>query len=111
MDMQELGIAIAKQGEQIKELGRRMDNLEKLTDNVSSLALSVERLTNSMDTMNSQLTSRSGEVGELKDKPAKRWDAIIGALIAAIVGGAVGVFLKEKIWRWICMKMSNSCYD
>ena len=94
MDIQEIGAALARQEEQIKGLARRMDNLEKLTESVNALALSVERLTNQQATTDSQLETLTDDVTELKEKPAKRWDMVITAIISALVGGGIAYLIK-----------------
>ena len=86
--------AIARMEEQIKNLDRRMENLEKLTETVNSLALSIERLTASMKTTEETVDTLTGQVSELKEKPAKRWDTVIGAMIAGIIGAIIGFFIK-----------------
>ena len=92
--MQEIGAALARQEEQIKGLARRMDNLEKLTESVNSLALSVERLTNQQATTETQITTLTGDVNELKEKPGKRWDLVVTALITAIISAGITLLIK-----------------
>ena len=94
MDTQDIGAALARQEEQIKGLDRRMDNLEKLTESVNALAISVERLTNQQATTDNQLETLTDDVTELKEKPAKRWDMVITAIISALVGGGIAYLIK-----------------
>lgn len=94
MDIQEIGQAMVRQEEQIKGLARRMDNLEKLTESVNSLALSVERLTNQQATTETQITTLTGDVNELKEKPGKRWDLVVTALITAIISAGITLLIK-----------------
>ena len=94
MDTQDIGAALARQEEQIKGLARRMDNLEKLTESVNSLALSVERLTNQQATTETQITTLTGDVNELKEKPGKRWDLVVTALITAIISAGITLLIK-----------------
>ena len=94
MDTQDIGAALARQEEQIKGLARRMDNLEKLTESVQSLALSVERLTNQQRAAETQIDELTDDVNELKDKPAKRWDYVITALISALIGAGIAALIK-----------------
>ena len=95
MDMQEIGAALARQEEQIKGLARRMDSLEKLTESVNKLAISVERLTSQQATTETQITALTGDVNELKDKPAKRWDMVIAAVISALIGAGITLLIKQ----------------
>ena len=94
MDMQEIGAALARQEEQIKGLARRMDNLEKLTESVNALAKSVERLTVQQAQTDTQITTLTGEVNEIKEKPGKRWDLVITAAITAIISAVITLLIK-----------------
>jgi len=94
METTDIGAALARQEEQIKGLARRMDNLEKLTESVNSLALSVERLTNQQATTETQITTLTGDVNELKEKPGKRWDLVVTALITAIISAGITLLIK-----------------
>lgn len=94
MDMNDIGAAIARQEEQIKGLCKRMDNLEKLTESVNSLALSVERLTTQQKTTDDKVDLLSGEVNEIKEKPAKHWETAIAAIISALVGAGIAILIK-----------------
>ena len=94
MDTQEIGAALARQEEQIKGLARRMDNLEKLTESVNKLAISVERLTAQQAATDTQIETLTGDVNEIKAKPAKRWDTVIAAIISALIGAGITVLIK-----------------
>ena len=94
MDMESIGAAIARQEEQIKGLCRRMDNLEKLTESVNKLAISVERLTSAQANTDRQISTLTQDMTELKDKPAKRWDMVIAAIISALVGAGIALLIK-----------------
>lgn len=94
MDTQEIGAALARQEEQIKGLARRMDNLEKLTESVNTLAKSVERLTVQQSQTDTQITTLTGEVNEIKEKPGKRWDLVITAVITALISAGITLLIK-----------------
>lgn len=94
MDTQEIGAALARQEEQIKGLARRMDNLEKLTESVNTLAKSVERLTVQQAQTDTQITTLTGEVNEIKEKPGKRWDLVITAVITALISAGITLLIK-----------------
>ena len=92
--MDDTSAAIARMEEQIKSLDRRMGNLEKLTESVQTLALSVQELATKQTSTEHDVENLTAEVAEIRDKPAKRWDAIVAALIAGIIGAGIGHFLK-----------------
>ena len=92
--MEEMVAQIARMEEQIKELSRRMEALEKLTESVHTLTLTVRDLVNQQAETEQDVENLSNDVKEIKEKPAKRWDAMIAAGIAAIVGAIIGHFIK-----------------
>ena len=94
METQEIVTALARQEEQIKGLARRMDNLEKLTESVNKLAISVERLTAQQAATDTQIETLTGDVNELKEKPSKRWDLVVTALITAIISAGITLLIK-----------------
>ena len=94
MEPNEIGAALARQEEQIKGLARRMDNLEKLTESVNKLAISVERLTAQQAAAETQIDELTDDVSELKDKPVKRWETAVAAVISALVGAGIALLIK-----------------
>lgn len=93
-DQESTSVAIARMEEQIRNLDRRMGNLEKLTETVSSLAASVKVLTESIKQTDENVATLKAEVVEIHDKPAKRWETIVAAIITAVVGLIIGRFIK-----------------
>lgn len=94
MDDQAVVAALARQEEQIRGLARRMDNLEKLTESVNALALSVERLTSQQGRTETEVETLTEQVNDIKEKPAKRWDMIVAAVISALVGAGIALVIK-----------------
>ena len=92
--MQDLGQAMARQEERLTALANRMDKLEKLTESVNKLAISIERLTNQQATTEGQITALTSDVSELKEKPAKRWDLVVTAVITAIISAGITLLIK-----------------
>lgn len=80
--------------EQIRALMERMGNLEKLTDSVNKLAISLERVTGKLTATEERVKLIADDVDEIKDKPGKRWDLVIAALISGLVGAGIAVLVK-----------------
>ena len=91
--MTDLGETVVRFSEQVSGIERRLDNLEKLTESVNKMALSLERLTTQQNTTEERIARMADDVDEMKSKPAKRWDAVVAALIAGVVGAFLGHFL------------------
>lgn len=49
-----------------------------------------------LDTITDKLDSLDGKIDTLLSKPGKRWEAVIAAVISAVVGGLI-VFVMTKI--------------
>lgn len=80
--------------EQIRALMERMGNLEKLTDSVNKMAISLERVTGKLTATEERVKLIADDVDEIKDKPGKRWDLVIAALISGLVGAGIAVLVK-----------------
>lgn len=81
----------ARMEEQIKTLFRQQAEIKELTETVQKLALALEKQGIALQSTEKKIGEVKADVDEIKTKPAKRWDAIIAALIA----GAVGFFLAK----------------
>ena len=42
-----------------------------------------------------QIGELANQVEELKAKPGKRWDSVVGGMISALIGAVVGYFIKQ----------------
>ena len=82
--------AMAAAEEQHRTIFRRLDKSEKLADSVSELALSVRDLVNAQKATGKQVESLCKDMAEIKDKPAKKWEAmgmeVLKILLAAVAG-------------------------
>lgn len=94
MEQVQIAEELARQSEQIKALSDRMGNLEKLTESVNKLAISLERLTAKQSATEKQVENIAEDVEDMKEKPAKRWDTVIAALISALIGAGIALLIK-----------------
>ena len=81
---------------EVREMNRRLESLEKLTQSVHDVATSVQLLAQRQSAMEGQVSTIAEDVGELKDKPAKRWEAVVACVISGL-GGAFITYLVSKI--------------
>jgi chromosome segregation ATPase len=94
MDEVKILEALARDSERLKSLDTRMTNLEKLTESVNRLAISLERLTAQQTATEQRVEAIAGDVEAIKEKPAKRWDTVIAAIISALVGAGIAFLIK-----------------
>lgn len=83
------------QREQIKTLFKQQSDIKELTENVHKLATSVELMSQTQNNIGDKLDSITGDVEEIKSKPAKRWDNVISVLITVIVTAIVTYALTK----------------
>lgn len=76
----------ARMEEQIKTLFKNQAEIKELTETVQKLAIALKKQGMALQSTEKKVDAVKGDVDEIKSKPAKRWDAIIAALIAGVVG-------------------------
>lgn len=92
MEEQETAVAIAEIKKEIGSLKHRMDSAEEVVNVVHQLAQEMVGLTKEVGFMNKTLVQLTAKVASLEEKPAKRWDALMSALLGA-AAGAIGAMI------------------
>ena len=94
-EIQQALVELATQKEQIKTLFTRVNEQKTLTDSVHKLAISLERLTSAQKSTADKVDDLTGDVEELKNKPAKRWDSATTVVITAIITAVITFILTQ----------------
>ncbi len=85
----------------INDIDRITEGIYKVASNVETLAEQLKSLTCRMETWLSRLEASQrtqGErIGALEKKPAMRWEAMVGQLIAIAVASIAGAFLGRLV--------------
>ena len=92
MQLQKIIETQVRMEEQIKTLFKQQAEIKELTETVQKLAIALEKQGMALQTTEKKVDVVKQDVDEIKSKPAKRWDAIIAALIAGIVGFVLAKF-------------------
>lgn len=92
MEEQEILVSIAELKKENVSLRRRMDNAEQVVNVVHQLAQEMVGLTKEVGFMNQTLVQLTAKVASLEEKPAKRWDTLVSALLG-VAAGAVGAMI------------------
>ena len=83
--------------DRIKLLEERMAKTEKCADRrrkeVEEITTNNAVQNNKLDTISSILEDIKIDIAELKEKPVKRWDTAVSAIVAAISSGLAGALL------------------
>lgn len=69
----------------------RLAALEKGLLELNKITVQIERLTANIETLTASIKDQSGRLDSLEEKPAKRWDSLITAVITGIVGIIIGL--------------------
>lgn len=96
MDTEKLAIQLQKTDDRSLRNEGRIKKLETENEVLHQLATSVAVMAEQLKTMNKSVSTLTGEVEELKEKPGKRWDNLVNNLIWG-VAGAVLAFLLANI--------------
>jgi len=78
--------------EQIKTLFKQQAEIKELTETVQKIAIALEKQGMALQSTEKKVDGVKNDVDEIKSKPAKRWDAIIAAIISGIVMFLLGHF-------------------
>lgn len=87
MDTVEMHERVATLENDKKSVHRRLDNLEKLVESVHTIATETKAMREDMNNYNERLK-------EIEQRPYKRYDTFITAVITAIAGGIIGYFIN-----------------
>ena len=96
MNIEQLALKLQETTDRSIRNEGRIKKLESENAVLHQLATSVAVMAEQLKTMNQSVSTLTNEVEELKEKPGKRWDSLIGVIIGA-VAGAVMTFIFGKI--------------
>lgn len=87
---EDINVVLERHGAELADHERRIHALEKGQDTISRLTLDVAKISVKLDTMSEKMDRLDSKVEALEQKPAKRWDGLITALVSAVVGIIIG---------------------
>ena len=81
--------------ERTKSNTHRIDDLERRQDNLDELVSTVKVLAVREENVESDVKEIKTDVKNLADKPAKRWESLVGTVLTTIVAAVVGFLLAK----------------
>ena len=81
----------------IKSAHHRIDEVEEKQGNLAELVSTVKVLADREARVEDDVTVIKTDVKELKEKPSKRYETIVTAILTALCGGLVGYLLNALI--------------
>ena len=75
----------------LKSEHKRLDHLEEVVENIREMTAEIRHIREDVNVV-------VNDVQEIKQKPAKRWDSVIAAVLGAL-GGGIGAALIAMFMR------------
>lgn len=94
MTTEEITIKVAEHDLELKHHEERLGTLEQNNKVLTDMATSLAVMARDQKTLTNKVDSVIAKVDVIEARPSKRWDAVVTALISAIVGLMVGFMLK-----------------
>lgn len=74
---------------------KRIDKLEEEQKELRNLTKAVSRMVVEQKNMREDLSEMKGDVKQIKEKPAKRWDAMAEKVLMLVIAGVVAWMLGQ----------------
>ena len=81
-----------------ERLDNHDDKLREICDEQKEqrrLLVVIERIATGLDTVKEKVEDISRRVCHIEEKPAKRWESLVGQIIGLLVAGAIGYLLSR----------------
>lgn len=91
----ELDERVTRHTEQIKSAFNQIAESKSMAESVHKLATTVEILVHEQKDTNKKVDKLTGEVEEIKEKPAKHWDSVTTVIITVIVTAIITFALTQ----------------
>lgn len=69
----------------------RLTALERGLVEINKITVQIERLTASIETITAEIKKQGVRLDAIEEKPAKRWETIVSALITGLIGIGIGL--------------------
>ena len=95
MNIEDIALKLQETADRTIRNEGRIQKLEEESTTIHSLATSVAVMAEQMKQMNKNVNTLTTEMEELKERPAKRWDALIDKMIWGIAGAILAYLLSQ----------------
>jgi chromosome segregation ATPase len=89
-EIKEIWERLTKGEASISSAHKRIDSLEKLADSVNNLALSTSQIALETKALREDYVKADERIESLEEKPVKRYETVITAILTTLCGGVVG---------------------
>lgn len=95
MSLEDQAVLLKEVEDRSKGNTRRIETLEKKVDDIGQVVGVLQAMQKDLEHLSKDVTETRNDVKELKEKPAKRWEDLVGKIIWGVVG-AVLTFILAK---------------
>lgn len=95
MSLEDQAVLLKEVEDRSKESTRRIESLENKVDNLADVVGVLQAMQKDLEHLSKDVTETRADVKEMKEKPAKRWDALVEKILWGVVG-AVLTFILAK---------------
>lgn len=78
----------------IKSAHHRIDNLEKMANSMHEMSISVNQTVAEIKALREDFKKVDERIEKLEEKPIKRYETVVTAILTAICGGVVGYLIS-----------------
>lgn len=97
MSEEALAVEVARIDAHSKDNARRISKVEERQDDLDKLVSSIGALANEQEHIKTDVSEIKNDVKTLTERPAKRWDALIAAIISTLVGLILGAIISGAL--------------
>lgn len=95
LSLEEQAVLLKEVEERSKGNARRITTLEDKFEDLSDMVGVLQAMKKDLEYLTDTVKETKSDVKELKEKPAKRWDDLIGKIIWGVVGAVLTFFLAR----------------
>ncbi len=95
--MEDVQIVLARHEHQIKTLEKDVSGLKAVQSEIRSMNETLLTLANELKHTNEHLARHEKKISEIEDIPKMRLQQIITAIIAALAGGVISIFIGQVL--------------
>ena len=83
--------------ERLTALESSQSNMQKRVDHIEELVESVRNMTVEMQHMREDINKMTGQISDIEQRPAKRWDSLVLAVLGAFTGGLATMMITTLL--------------
>ena len=72
-------------------ISHRLTSVEESVREIGRLTVSVEKMAVSMESMTKEQAKMSERLTEIEQKPGKRWETVVSAILTGVIGLLIGL--------------------